>query len=47
MKFNANVVIGIINVEGGPDRVTIVLDPGIRRVVQAMEEWDGQTPNVE
>ena len=28
MKYKANVAVGIINVEGGPDRVTILLDPG-------------------
>ena len=28
MKYNANLAVGIINVEGGPDRVTIVLDLG-------------------
>ena len=28
MKYKANVAVGIINVEDGPDRVTILLDPG-------------------
>ena len=28
MKYQATIAVGIINVEDGPDRVTLVLDPG-------------------